>query len=120
MAAKHTPGPWIVRESPKPNIEGPELRLSIKHTSPGRDGAEFCEIVAGHVTAEADAIARANARLIAAAPDLLAALESLVKWMDDSGLSSTTPGGVGQFHYEGTEYSVVTDARTAITKAKGE
>ena len=76
MDAKHTPGPWIVRESPKPNIEGPELRLSIKHTSPGRDGAEFCEIVAGHVTAEADATARANARLIAAAPDLLAACEA--------------------------------------------
>lgn len=49
--------------------------------------------------------------------ELLTALEELVKWLDDSGLSKTEPGGHGALTYEATEYSVVTDARTAIEKA---
>ena len=42
------------------------------------------------------------------------ALRNLVKWMDDSGLSKTKPGGVGVFAYEGHEFSVVTEARIAL------
>jgi hypothetical protein len=60
-----------------------------------------------------------TAILHAAAPELLEALRELVKWMDDSGLSATSPGGVGPLHYGTTEYSVVTAARAAIAKAEG-
>jgi hypothetical protein len=61
----------------------------------------------------------ADAALIAAAPEMFEALRELVKWMDDSGLSATSPGGVGPLHYGTTEYSVVTAARAAIAKAEG-
>jgi len=52
-------------------------------------------------------------------PELLEALKNLVSWMDDSGLSFTTPAGVGAFRTDPVEYSVVTDARAAIAKAEG-
>lgn len=61
-----------------------------------------------------------NSHLIAAAPDLLAALDQIVKWLDESNLSKTPDGGQGAFRYNGTEYSVVRDARVAIARAKGE
>ena len=78
--AKHTPGPWFdmgLGGHPR----GPEGELhTIKF---GHGTAEEGNRSSGHVatvhvlhsTEEARAIARANARLIAAAPDLLAALE---------------------------------------------
>ena len=49
--------------------------------------------------------------------DTREALRNLVKWLDDSNLSRTRGGGVGCFRYEGTEYSVVTDAREALALA---
>lgn len=61
--------------------------------------------------------AKANAVLLAAAPDLAEALRAMVKWMDDSGLSKSTDGGVYPLQYKGTEYSVVTSARAALAKA---
>lgn len=51
---------------------------------------------------------------------LVASLEALVEFMDASGLSKTKPGGVGVFAYEGTEYSVVADARKSLKSAEGE
>lgn len=48
----------------------------------------------------------ANARLIAAAPELLAALETLVSWADNDP--------------ERNGYDFVQQARAAIAKAKGE
>ena len=46
---------------------------------------------------------------------LVAALRACVQWMDDSGLSRSKPGGKGVIHYDGFEYSVVTDARAALS-----
>jgi len=59
----------------------------------------------------------ANARLIAAAPELLEALKELVRWMDVNNHSHTPKGGAGPLTYGGDEYSVVTDARQAVDKA---
>lgn len=56
---KHTPGPWTFAEKPDYTLVGPE-------------GHSICTY---HVSQKSEAIDLANARLIAAAPELLAALE---------------------------------------------
>lgn len=86
---KHTPGPW--------------MESSFEVWSP-LNGKRFGKVVANLRRAEApDDEARANALLIAAAPDLLAALEAIV-------------------NYQGLQIVVITDdqekqARAAIAKA---
>lgn len=100
----HTPGPWEV------------------HTNIGRksemgviaDAAPFVICVISNAKQwpiEADA----NARLIAAAPELLAACEALERWSRDR------DGGA---YLEGLKWTkdiqdAVCDARAAIAKAKG-
>jgi len=70
---KHTPGPWTV--NPYCN-DGAEVRAIAPvawcsvATTVGSSGSQSIDA----------AEARANARLIAAAPDLLAALERLFRW----------------------------------------
>lgn len=77
---KHTPGPWTT------DGEEHDCRIEVcAHVSrPGRPGNEvlICQVCVddGYV----DSAGRANARLIAAAPALLAALEDIC----DNGLSS--------------------------------
>ena len=73
MSIKHTPGPWTV--NPYCN-DGAEVRsLAIV----ARCGAALTHSASDSQSIDA-AEARANARLIAAAPDLLAALERLFRW----------------------------------------
>jgi len=55
---------------------------------------------------------------IATQPLLLAALGHLVDFVVECGLSTTGEGGIGAFKYEGTEYSVVTDAKAIIAHAQ--
>lgn len=92
--AKHTPGPWRVGKG------GPNMCPTV-----GTEKGLMVAMVAygdGHPT-------QANARLIAAAPDLLEALEgmerALLQMMDDPSRAD--------------EMSVVIKARAAIAKAKG-
>ena len=102
METKHTPGPWRCGE------QGAQGYDSIRiHTGkPARNEAErrtelmICDVF-GHSAAEN----RANARLIAAAPELLAALEELLVITAD------------RLRYQGDE---VLNARAAIAQAKGE
>jgi len=108
--AEHTPGPWkdAGREDPRSTwhyVEAREggfktgiatVRGDLKH--PG--GARFI------------GSPKANARLIAAAPDLLAACNAIKAWED-------TPNS----HYvawPGTLHDAIEAARTAIDKATGE
>lgn len=79
---QHTPGPWTVDNQ---YIHGP-------------DGIRFLA-VAG------DGAGQANARLIASAPDLLAALYSI----------ATDPSAI----YSGANAHIGDIARAAIAKAKG-
>lgn len=72
MKMKHTPGPWKITDK----IDGQFAYTPRIHVGPA-----VVYYTAGYHTAKQDsefkAIADANARLIAAAPDLLAALERL-------------------------------------------
>jgi hypothetical protein len=75
----HTPGPWQARKafvySSKPHVQ-------LAHC-----GANFTAGVDG-TRSISDGEAEANARLIAAAPDLLAALRCVVAAMDDNDMHS--------------------------------
>jgi hypothetical protein len=87
--SKHTPGPWDNRS-----------RVTVvRQTSTG----EWIAEVGGRTTPEA----RINACLIAAAPDLLAAAEAALAWIDNN----TT-----RAEYDHTGEPL----RAAIAKAKGE
>ena len=86
-AANHTPGPWRhVR-----NAKGELFILAFGGQT------ELPET-------------EANARLIAAAPDLLAALQTVIESADDTGCSSDLTV---------VESAAVDQARTAIAKATG-
>lgn len=117
---KHTPGPWIVEQSAKTPIYVSPLdrqeEISICHVlvidddEQGDDGEWFN----GDQT-------KANASLIAAAPDMLAALEKIakLKWRDNlRGLDKPTDFADRQaaLFALGDAQSI---ARAAIAKAKG-
>lgn len=99
-AAKHTPGPWMV--SPEhPTIIRRDYR-------PISDCGELIGSASGHTKSgffpsEDEAVA--NARLIAAAPDLLEALQAIFAAMHPD-----IPGAPG---------SAIEKARAAIAKATG-
>ena len=68
MEAKHTPGPWM-------NSNGTILAPAGKVAEAGNPGYDG-------FAAESEDEAIANARLIAAAPDLLAALRKALEWVE--------------------------------------
>ena len=88
-AGQHTPGLWEVKRQ----INGEDFYIA--------DGPNFdvCEIIVGH--ARSQETAEANARLIAAAPDLLENLKQLCELLESIGHDCTP-------------------ARAAIAKATGE
>lgn len=92
MTTPHTPGPWKVDE------DAPVIVSA-------QDGTDIA-IASGR--AERGTVQEANARLIAAAPEMLAALVILVRDFDSA--VDHAP-----------EYSAIADhARAAIAKARGE
>lgn len=101
MSAKHTPGPWRV---------DPNYNRDVQDANGCEVGAALCVTdigekwtISGRITASREEGA-ANARLIASAPELLAALREMVADVDGGG--SVSP------------YSVDA-ARAAIAKAEG-
>jgi len=98
---KFTPGPWFAVEDIHDESDGFTYIAGYDIKS---NGAEIvgCEGISGD-----SAENLANARLIAAAPDLLGALEAAVTSMLDSG-------------YNASESVVIRKARAAIARAKGE
>lgn len=89
METKHTPGPWNFHGSTLVQDKGNRLNLGTFHEAPGLGTA-----------------ADSNARLIAAAPDLLAALQDLCRlsiWNNASDYDRAR----------------VTKARAAIARATG-
>lgn len=90
--ADYTPGPWEVRPD-----------MSVEDTETGTTIAAFCE--------------EANARLIAAAPDLLAVLEAVQDGMGSWSACPVCSAGHGDTHADYCEYRLVI---AAIAKARGE
>jgi len=72
MPTQHTPGPWKVAEA---FINNQPNRLFVSEGKWG--GKNIADL------GEADEANNANARLIAAAPELLAALQSLIQYLPE-------------------------------------
>ena len=76
MSAKHTPGPWLIADS--------DLVYAL-HEHKGRQVNRFSAAIDHYPSQGGTADeGKANARLIAAAPDLLEALAGIIKdyWLD--------------------------------------
>ena len=92
--SKHTPGPWQI---------GKNFGSVVCDTPvPGISGSDDTEYYGGHLIAES--VTEANARLIAAAPELLEALKELMVAADRVSAEPVTWLG---------------KARAAIAKAEG-
>ena len=108
MNTKHTPGPWgWVKQTEARQLDGAVVPLSEPHDYSLGPGVLLTDYTDG--TPWGDEIDQANGRLIAAAPELLEALEYIVS----SDMAQR----------EEDEGHVSTDlvmARAAIFKAKGE
>jgi hypothetical protein len=111
-AAKHTPGPWRV------------FNYSWSDTSILADGFDhgICLLDINHATEESqeadEAVMAANARLIAAAPDLLTALWKLRNEVSSLHIEAIR-GAIGNTNAECLVLRVL-EAEAAITKATGE
>lgn len=92
METKHTPGPWNFHGNTLVQDKGNRLNLGTFHEAPGLGNA-----------------AAANARLISAAPDLLAALQDL--------LQGIVRQEVKEEHLK--HYPEFARARAAIARAAG-
>jgi len=113
-ATAHTPGPWIIQRS---RTIRPNYALIC-----GQDWHDLAHVVVRFSgDKEDDATGLANARLIAAAPDLLFALQRLMDIIELRGPRSIAPhkspieevrATLGKAEYEA--------ARAAIAKARGE
>jgi hypothetical protein len=104
----HTPGPWIAHQRPAAPIE-------YGHHVTTHDGLTVCNVtyqlpveIDGKVV---EATRIANARLIAAAPDLLAALQCLLDAVQDKHVQMQTGLVVAG--------PAIDQARAAIAKATG-
>lgn len=94
---KHSPGKW------EPEFVG--------HGGPGDNPVEFWEVTNGHARI-AENMTEADARLIAAAPELLAALQAIA---DAESAGSAYPGDGWRLAHE----KLCGYARAAIAKIKG-
>lgn len=109
MSAKHTPGPWMCDSDP---IKGDPLnRVRYRVVARGKTITQ-CYYSSSDEQAEHDA------RLIAAAPDLLEALVGMLSIINDS-------NGVSGYHLNGDiavwgEFPEVDAASAAIAKATGQ
>jgi len=95
METKHTPGPWVFIEDVG----------RVSRGTPKREGDVICFIARGGLPESI-----ANGRLIAAAPDLLQALEHIVavsNW-------ATTIQSEEQYD------AMIADAEAALVKARGQ
>lgn len=115
--SKHTPGPWvIVREELDESFSDEEQEMAFPQSiGPIADWTPECDSSEGWRI-------EADARLISAAPDMLAALECVTAWADmpgDQGVDILRRHG-----FDGDEVRadafVIGRVRAATAKARGE
>jgi hypothetical protein len=100
---KFTPGPWVVGESADNGIACVDTGYDYENISP----IEICECWGEEDDKATTEISRANAALIASAPDMYAALEELLEFgQNKCGCGSSE--------------CTFCRARSALAKARGE
>jgi dTDP-4-dehydrorhamnose reductase len=107
---KHTPGPWeVTQRSAGEWGSAGQWGVAAHYLDRGgqRRRIAMCGSPRTYSNPELDAEDRANARLIAAAPDLLAALRAMVA-LDEC-----------EAHFEEAYERILPEARAAIAKATG-
>ena len=107
MTLKHTPGPWLIEKQRAPN-GGTFWDI----TETDRQGHDRIAMVGPWMASRDGYIAEGNARLISAAPDLLASLQEIRIFAEDA-LNDT---GYDRDHI----LSRIFDATAIIRKATGE
>ncbi|MEA9994580.1 hypothetical protein QN382_19965 [Pseudomonas sp. 10B1] len=100
---KHRPGPWILSEYETHHPITLELRKGCEIFC-NRNNKVICEIPDYRFHPEDDAADQADARLISAAPELLAALETFPGFCSDATDSDAW----------------IEQVRTALSRARGE
>ena len=112
---KHTPGPWNIEWGMAQGGEG-------HHVVDGRDMNELSVVATVHFHDDAEGETKDNAHLIAAAPDLLAALKSIAAdapSVKPSRVDSDNHGDMRDNAAEMEHYRLAQIARAAIAKATG-
>jgi hypothetical protein len=102
MTSKHTPGPWILAETVENRFQKTDMRR-VRAEHEGTEHGAVCEVYG----VRDGSTAAANARLIAAAPELLEALKRLL---------GATDAGNAETHDLGCR-CVIHEARAAISRA---
>lgn len=115
MNAKHTSGPWTVTKTGDVTDMGGTGIGRVRLFN--RDNPLFLTDGTQAPVDEIRSESRANARLIASAPDLLAALEPLAAWAENERRAHRDRNEENEAEYMG---KLADDARAAIAKAKGE
>lgn len=116
---KFTPGPWEVVEDIR--YEDKESQYTAGFDIFNFDGTSVvgCEGISGDSEKE-----RANAILIAAAPDLLEALENLLwhaEYLEELIESERGRGrNAGQLYADGEMHNYMIEAKASISKARGQ
>ena len=117
MAAKHTPGPWKTvtpKDSLTVRIADPEGHLDIGIGAESDGKRVIIAEAFGRVGSSIYVMAQANARLIAAAPDLLEAAKLALEAVE-SGLLADDPQAMTQMEWEAEPLASL---RRAIHKAE--
>ena len=121
---KHTEGPWTMTDSALP---ASDLAQPFAFDVRTRSGELVAAVVMPAVANPAGRLAEANARLITAAPDLLAACEALIACEDVPGRKHHRKAGGsiacdycgGQLDHEATPSCPVHLATEAVKRAHG-
>lgn len=112
MSAGHTPGPWLV------GISGNNAIHCVDARRPEDDELiEICEVWGTYKDTEETDVSHANARLIAAAPELLEALEECASDLEAE--IEARRGAVLERTME-RDLATVARARAIIAKATGQ
>jgi hypothetical protein len=117
----HTPGPWESVRCGKTENKRNLVEFQIRSTQ--GEGLSACVAWTDEVRAEQAEQTEANARLIAAAPELLAALEAALSKMesDESQIEGEWGSSLSleELEKDGSLSAEIITARAVIAKARG-